>query len=144
MLIFSNLINLLQILILFINLTMNHIDVYYGGFSIGDFDQDGKTEFLAGSVHGKVLAIENCGDNCYAPNWQGMVETYNAYLCAETDDLDGNGKKEIWIGGDAFYNGVGITRITIFEANGNNCYQVVGRIDLIGIFSHLMQEIFKL
>lgn len=115
----------------------NHgaIDVYYGGFSIGDFDQDSKTEFLAGSVHGKVLSIENCGDNCYTPNWQGMVETYNAYLCAETNDLDGNGKKEIWIGGDAFYSGQGITRITIFEANGDNSYQVVGRIDLLGIFS---------
>ena len=111
------------------------IDLYYGGFSIGDFDQDSKTEFLAGSVHGNVLSIENCGDNCYAPNWQGMVETFNAYLCAETNDLDGNGKKEIWIGGDAFYNGQGITRITIFEANGNNSYQVVGRIDLLGIFS---------
>ena len=115
----------------------NHgaIDVYYGGFSIGDFDYDGKTEFFAGSVHGKVLSIENCGDDCYAPNWQGMVETYNAYLCTETNDLDGNGKKEIWIGGDAFYSGQGITRITIFEANGNNSYQVVGRIDLVGIFS---------
>lgn len=110
-------------------------DLYYGGFSIGDFDQDNKTEFLAGSVHGKVLSIENIGDNSYTPNWQGMVETYNAYLCAETNDLDGNGKKEIWIGGDAFYNGQGITRITIFEANGNNSYQVVGRIDLLGIFS---------
>lgn len=111
------------------------IDLYFGGFSIGDFDQDSKAEFLAGSVHGKVLSIENCGDNCYAPNWQGMVETYNAYLCAETNDIDGNGKKEIWIGGDAFYSGQSITRITIFEANGNNGYQVVGRIDLIGIFS---------
>ena len=59
----------------------------------------------------------------YAPNWQGMVETYNAYLCAETNDIDGNGKKEIWIGGDAFYSGQGITRITIFEANGDNSYQ---------------------
>lgn len=111
------------------------LDLFYSGFSIGDFDQDGKTEFLSGSIHGKVLSIENCGDNCYAPNWQGMVETYNAYLCAETNDLDGNGKKEIWIGGDAFYSGQGITRITIFEANGNNSYQVVGRIDLLGIFS---------
>lgn len=111
------------------------LDLYYGGFSIGDFDQDSKTEFLAGSVHGKVLSIENTGDNSYAPNWQGMVETYNAYLCAETNDIDGNGKKEIWIGVDAFYNGKGITRITIFEADGNNNYQVVGRIDLLGIFS---------
>jgi len=111
------------------------IDLYYGGFSIGDFDQDGKTEFLAGSVHGKVLSIENTGNNSYAPNWEGKVETYNAYLCAETNDIDGNGKKEIWIGGDAFYSGVSVTRITLFESDGNDSYQVVGKIDLVGIFS---------
>lgn len=111
------------------------LDLYYGGFAIGDFDDDGNTEFLAGSVHGKVLAIENCGNNCYTTSWQGMVETYNAYLLAETDDLDRNGKKEIWIGGDAYYNGIGTTRITILEADGDNSYQMVGRIDLVGVMS---------
>ncbi len=113
----------------------SNIDNYYGGFSIGDFDGDGKTESLAGSVHGKLLCIENNGNNSYEPTWTGEVETYNAYLCAQTNDIDGNGKKEIWIGGDAFYNGNGITRITLFEANGDNSYQIVGRIDLIGVFS---------
>ena len=117
------------------NFNYSAIDLYFGGFSIGDFDQDGKTEFLAGSLHGKVLSIENTGDNKYAPNWEGKVETYNAYLCAETNDIDGNGKKEIWIGGDMFYNGLGITRITLFEADGNDSYQVVGKIDILGIFS---------
>ena len=63
------------------------------------------------------------------------METYNAYLLTQTNDLDGNGKKEIWIGGDAFYKGVAKTRITILETNGNNSYQEVGRIDLIGVFS---------
>lgn len=111
------------------------LDLYYGGFSIADFDQDGKTEFLAGSLHGKVLSIENNGKNKYAPNREGKVETYNAYLCSETNDIDGNGKKEIWIGGAMFYNGLGITRITLFEADGNNSYQVVGKIDILGIFS---------
>ncbi|NWG28072.1 MAG: T9SS type A sorting domain-containing protein [Ignavibacteriaceae bacterium] len=110
-------------------------DLYFSGFAIGDINQNGKTEFFAGSVNGKVIAIENCGDNCYNFIWQGSVETNNAYLYAVTNDLDGNGKAEVWIGGDAFYNGVGITRITIFEANGNNSYQVVGKIDLVGVFS---------
>jgi len=111
------------------------LDLYYGGFSIGDFDQDGKTEFLAGSLHGKVLSLENTGNNSYTPIWEGKVETYNAYLCAETNDLDGNGKKEIWIGGDSFHDGVGVTRITLFETDGKGSYQVVGKIDIIGIFS---------
>ncbi len=117
------------------------IDLFYAGFGIGDFDQDGKTEFFAGSVHGKVLSIENTGNNSYSPNWQGTVETYNAYLLAETNDIDKNGKPEIWVGGDAYYNNLPITRITIFENNGNDNYEIVGRIDLIGIFSFYASNI---
>jgi hypothetical protein len=117
------------------------IDLDVEGFAIEDFDNDGKTEFFAGSTHGDVLCIENTGNNSYAPTWQGMVETYNAYQLAQTNDVDRNGKKEIWVGGDAFYPGIGpMTRITLFEANGNNSYQVVGRIDLIGVFSFYAQN----
>lgn len=111
------------------------IDHFFSGFAIGDINQNGKAEFFSGSVNGKVIAIENCGNNCYNKIWQSSVETNNAYLYAVTNDLDGNGKPEVWIGGDAFYNGVGITRITIFEANGGNSYLAVGKIDLVGVFS---------
>ncbi|MBE0538075.1 MAG: T9SS type A sorting domain-containing protein [Ignavibacterium sp.] len=110
-------------------------DFFFSGFAIGDINQNGKTELFAGSVSGKVISIENCGDNCYAPNWQGMVETNNAYLYASTNDLDGNGKPEVWIGGYHFQNGEAITRITIFEASGNNNYIAVGKIDIIGAFN---------
>ena len=108
---------------------------HYGGFAIGDFDQDEKTEFLGGSIQGDVLSIENNGNNSYGVIWNGQVETWNAYIATQTNDLDKNGKDEIWIMGDAFYNGVPKTRITIFEANGNDSYQAVGRIDLVGVFS---------
>ena len=113
----------------------SQFDLYYSGFVIGDFDQDGKTEFFTGSTNGSVISIENCGDNCYAPNWQGMVETNNAYLYAATNDLDGNGKPEVWIGGYHFQDGEAITRLTIFEASGNNNYVAVGKIDIIGAFN---------
>jgi hypothetical protein len=63
------------------------------------------------------------------------MESYPAYEHTWTKDIDGNGKPEFWVLGDAFYNGVAITRITIFETNGNDSYHVVGRIDLIGVFS---------
>lgn len=119
----------------------SELDLDYAGFSIGDFDMDGKTEFLAGSVHGKVLSMENNGNNSYAVNWQGAVATYNAYLCTETNDIDRNGKKEIWIAGDAFYSGVGKTRVTILESDGNNSYYAVGKIDIVGVFSFLAGNI---
>ena len=109
-------------------------DLYFSGFAIGDINQNGKAEFFAGSVNGKVIAIENCGDNCYNLIWQGSVETNNAYLYAVTSDLDGNGKPEVWIGGYHFWEGEAITRITIFEASGNS-YVAVGKIDIIGAFN---------
>jgi hypothetical protein len=111
------------------------LDNFYHGFIIGDFDQDSNIEFFAGSVNGKVVSIENYGDNSYSPNWQGMVETNNAYLYAATNDLDGNGKQEVWIGGYHFQDGEAITRITIFEASGNNNYVAVGKVDIIGAFN---------
>ncbi len=113
----------------------SQFDLFWSGFAIGDINQNGKTEFLAGSVNGKVIAIENCGDNCYNFIWQGSVETNNAYLYAVTNDLDGNGKPEVWLGGYHFWNGEAITRITIFEASGNNNYVAVGKIDIIGAFN---------
>jgi hypothetical protein len=107
----------------------------YGGFSIGDFDHDGKTDMVCATMEGNVYVIENEGDNQYINSWQGMVETYNAYIHTWTNDTDKNGKPEFWVLGDAFYYGVPITRITLFETDGDNSYQAVGRIDLIGIFS---------
>ena len=86
-------------------------------------------------MNGEVEVIENCGDNCYRPIYNGFVETNNAYLYAATNDIDGNGKPEVWIGGDYFDNGIGYTRIIIFEADGENNYVKVGKVDFIGVFS---------
>jgi hypothetical protein len=107
----------------------------YGGFSVGDFDLDGNTDIVCATMEGNVYVIENRGDNEYVNCWQGMVETYNAYIHTWTHDIDKNGKPEFWVLGDAFFNGVPKTRITLFETDGDDSYQAVGRIDLIGIFS---------
>ena len=117
----------------FYDLSQNGL--YFAGFAIGDFNQNGKTEFWEGGVNGEVEVIENCGDNCYRPIYSGFVETNNAYLYAATNDIDGNGKPEVWIGGDYFDNGIGYTRIIIFEADGENNYVKVGKVDFIGVFS---------
>jgi len=105
------------------------------GFAIGDFDMDGNLEFVLGTGKGNVHIYENYGNNQYRYEWGGMVETYHAYSQTSTKDLDGNGKDEIWVMGDAFYSGVPITRITLFETSGINSYQAVAKIDLIGAFS---------
>src|SRR5690606_39018459 len=111
------------------------IDLGIGGYSVGDFDLDGKTDIVFSTMRGKVFVIENEGDNQYTDAWQGNVESNNAYVHSWTNDIDKNGKKEFWVLADAYYNGIGTTRITIFETNGDNSYQAVGRIDLVGIMS---------
>src|SRR5690606_8217618 len=64
------------------------------------------------------------------------LETYNAYLTTFTDDMDGNGKPEIWIGGD-FSSSIygGITRLWAFEASSPEVYEQVYQIDIRGLFS---------
>jgi len=117
-------------------------DFYTQGYSVGDFDLNGKTDIVEGSIHGDVYVIENQGDDQYRHVWTGRVETYNAYLHMATHDLDGNGKPEFWVGGDAYYNGLGITRFTCFESNGDNSYVPVHRIDLVGVFSFFAGNCF--
>lgn len=111
------------------------IDLGVGGYSVGDFDLDGNTDIVFSTVRGKVFVIENVGDNQYDIVWQGSVESNNAYIHTWTNDIDKNGKPEFCVLADAYYNGIGTTRITIFETNGDNSYEAVGRIDLVGIFS---------
>lgn len=111
------------------------IDLGVGGYSVGDFDIDGKTDIVFSTVWGKVFVIENESDDLYNVAWQGSVESNNAYIHTWTNDIDKNGKPEFWVLADSYYNGIGTTRITIFETNGDNSYYAVGRVDLVGVFS---------
>jgi len=105
------------------------------GFSVGDFDLDGKTDMVFGTGKGAVYVMENEGDNQYTNAWLGSVESNHAYVHTWSNDIDRNGKPEFWVLADAYYGGIGTTRITIFETNGDNSYQAVGRVDLVGVFS---------
>ena len=106
-----------------------------GGYSISDFDLDGKTDIVFGTGRGNVFIIENEGNNQYTNSWSGSVESNHAYIHTSSDDIDKNGKPEFWVLADAYYNGIGTTRLTIFEANEDNSYHTVGRVDLVGVFS---------
>ncbi|WP_337873503.1 T9SS type A sorting domain-containing protein [Ignavibacterium sp.] len=111
------------------------IDDWVEGFAVDDFDNDNIPEIIIGGIYGKVASFESTGDNAYQLIWTGEVLTNNAYMLGSTDDIDRNGKKELWVGGEAFYNGVPIIKFSCFESNGNNSYEIVGRIDLVGVFT---------
>ncbi len=103
------------------------------GFAIGDFDQDGKTEIVISSGPGNIFVIENIGENQYSIINQFPFPIHNAYMQTATNDIDGNGKPEFWIGGQDFENG--ITVFQCYEADGDNKYQVVANIELRYIVS---------
>jgi hypothetical protein len=119
-------------------------DMYAAGYSHADIDGDGYPDIVEGTINGNVHVIEYQPGSGYKNTWNGMVETYNAYLHTSTNDIDKNGKPEFWVGGDATYNGVAKTRLTCFEATEDNQYQAVARIDLVGVMSFYAENIFAL
>ncbi len=111
-------------------------EYFTSGISTGDFDQDGKGNFATGSIGGKLYIYEFVQGTQYQVEFTKELETYNAFLTVMTDDMDGNGKPEMWIGGD-FSSGIygGITRLFAFEYSSPGIYEQVYQIDIRGLFS---------
>ncbi len=109
-------------------------DWIVSGFSVGDFDGDGFKEFATGSgaAFSHVYIWENTGNDSYTQVYVDTLTTGNAYMTTTTNDIDGNGKIEFFVGGSSFYNGVPASRVYWFEANGNNQYTKVRSIFMLG------------
>jgi hypothetical protein len=112
------------------NISVLYEDLLYSGasegFCIDDFDNDGKTEVIYGTTSGDVDVIKSLGSKKYELVWTGNCGILNAYMHAVTNDLDGNGKKEFWIGGQDFVQG--ITKLICYEASDSNGYEQVATI----------------
>ncbi|MDP4115244.1 MAG: T9SS type A sorting domain-containing protein [Bacteroidota bacterium] len=126
--------------------TFNETAFMGDGFSTGDIDGDGYPLIVSANIEGEVHAqkyTEENGKWAFRNVWNGTVETPNAYLHTSTNDIDGNGKKEFWVGGDGFHNGVPITRLTCFEADDVQKYKAVAKIDIVGIMSTYAFNMFS-
>lgn len=117
-----------------INLTFDTIKAFstpyiedVAGFTIGDFDLDGKTEIIYAGAMGNIYLIECEGTDEYQMNWTGNTGIPNSYINFKTNDIDGNGKPEFWIGGEDF--GLDLTRLICYETNGDNSYIPVAEIE---------------
>ena len=97
------------------------------GFPIGDFDMDGKTDIVYAGAMGNIYLIECEGIDDYQMNWTGNTGVPNSYINFKTNDIDGNGKPEFWIGGEDF--GYDFTKLICYESNGNNSYNPVAEIE---------------
>jgi hypothetical protein len=108
---------------------------YTKGLSFGDFDGDGKMNIGTGSENGYAYTHEYQGNDQFTTKMIAQLPTKNLYLTCMTNDFNKNGKPEVWFGGDTFINDTAITRLFAFEGTGDDQYQQVYQIDIIGLFS---------
>jgi len=91
-------------------------------FAFGDFDLDGRKEFVTADLGslGRVSVYENTGDDQYEMTFQDTVRLPNGLDVFSGNDLDQDGKPEFFVAfavvGATFY-------LYMWEATGNNTYQ---------------------
>jgi len=108
---------------------------FYGGYSIGDFDMDNKTDIVYGGIYGDVFVIEAEGEHNYSIVWSTNLGSGNAYYHTSTKDIDKNGKPEFWVGSTSIYGGNDVLHLTCFESSGDNQFEETYRIDFYGIYT---------
>jgi hypothetical protein len=102
--------------------------------AFGDFDGDNKIEFVLGNLSDGIGAAywlyESPLDNTYEFVYLGSVSTKNIKDCFSIPDADGDGNLEFVAKGFV----VPTARINafIFEATGDNTYEIIDTFDLFG------------
>ena len=93
----------------------------------GDFDVDGKTEFVTSDSYGNVIVYENVavGLDSFALTWAGSVPTRNANYVAAANDMDRDGRPEFVVGGPHSAPGGWLYVFTVFETIGDDMYEFV-------------------
>jgi hypothetical protein len=90
--------------------------------AFGDFDADNHNEFVAGDDC--YYGIYECvGDNLYQQILVQLLQTNNIKDCFSIPDADGDGKLEFVVKG--FGPSTGIIKAFIFEATGDNTYDII-------------------
>ena len=116
-----------------------------GGFSIEDIDSDGYPEIAFGTTTGNLYLFEFQKETQeYEMIFHNNLGIPNIYLHFSTNDIDGNGKKEFWVGGDYYYNWQGITRFFCYETIGNNNYEPVHILEIQNLFSDYAGNMFPI
>ncbi len=107
-----------------------------GSWGIADFDRDGKMEVATGNINGQVYFFEwtGEGDN-YPIVFSEKTRLPNAYFHGSANDLDGDGRKEAYLGSEGITAEDYVNNIAIYESTGDNQYEVSAWIDIRGVAS---------
>ncbi len=92
-----------------------------GAIATGDFDGDGKKEFVTSNFAGNAYVVEHVAGDSFAVAWSTNLSVAGR---AAAGDVDGNGITEFFIGGTQVESdGYVHLRAYAFERTGNNTYQ---------------------
>jgi hypothetical protein len=111
------------------------------GYAFGDFNSNGKQNFAVSGWNGEIFVYEHVEGNDYKVDRIDSVSLSNVFLQLFTNDLDKNGKPELWIGGDAYFNGIPSTCLYIYESEDDK-YKITYVIAIIGASSFFANNIF--
>jgi len=98
--------------------------------AFGDFDLDGKIEFVPAGGNEWYWIYECTGDNTYEKVSEGQLPTSNIRDCFAVDDADDDGKMEFVVKGFTFPDGK--FQVFIFEAIGDNTYEIIDTLTFTG------------
>lgn len=98
--------------------------------AFGDFDSDNQNEFVWGYSAGEYSIWECIGNNSYQEISLQQLPTANVKDCFSVPDADGDGKLEFVVKG--FVVPTARTHAFIFEATGDNTYEIIKSFDLFG------------
>jgi hypothetical protein len=100
----------------------------------GDFDDDGKKEFVTSNVAGNVFLVEHTTGDSFTVTWSTSLSVAGR---AASGDVDGNGLTEFFVGGTQLEgDGYVHLRAYAFERTDDNTYQPVFQFNIFptGIF----------
>jgi hypothetical protein len=103
----------------------DHVLDYTGEPCWGDIDSDGRTEIVAGGIHGEVIMYECVADDSFEFVWQDSAGGPDAYSTEYLGDTDGDGRNEFMIASSSIW--AGQIGFSIFEATGDNQFELVSR-----------------
>lgn len=113
---------------------------FRGYWAVGDFDKDGKNEFVTANYNGEVFFVEHVqGDTSYAISFSDTTRYINAFFHTEGNDLDGDGRPECFIGSD---NTGGLNNIAVYETIGDNKFEVSVWIEIYPVGSFIWEWIW--
>ncbi|MEO0215775.1 MAG: T9SS type A sorting domain-containing protein [candidate division WOR-3 bacterium] len=101
--------------------------------AFSDFDSDNQNEFVWGYSAGQYSIFECIGNNSYHEIISQQLPTRNIKDCFTVPDADGDGKLEFVVKGFVFDTNP--FSAFIFEATGNNTYEIVKTFVLSGLVS---------